>query len=356
MGRTIGMLFFSAFAAAGIFCGAITIRSLWQWLDSSNWQSVRATAELLQVDENDTSDGTSYRVLCRYRYRVGTREFVGDRVSFFDVGSGDPDYARNLHRRLFQDNEVGKLQCFVDMSNPSQAVLDRTIRSGLIGATLIFLITHGTIGVGGLAYLWGAKPPRQIDGRWRIVSDHAGTRFAFVCLLILHSITGITAFLVAILGFAGGQWVAILPASLAILAGAIGYGCYRYAFVSHPMTARLLLAAKDDVDPRMRLELLGRVPAPIDFEVRWAVPPADAQQVGAEDVTGEALSVTDVDASVSENPTTIDFLPPKIDPRMLQSSGQGHPSTVKLEIVGRLGTRGYSDTFKLSGELLQTLD
>ncbi|QDT03389.1 hypothetical protein K227x_17710 [Rubripirellula lacrimiformis] len=346
MQRTGGLFFFGIFAIAGLAIGGMSIRSLGLWFGSLDWPSVPATAEVLRVDSNHSGNETSYRLECRYRYRFGAQQFVSERVSFFEIGTNSDSYPRALHRRLSALNDVGRMTCFVNPTDPSQAVLDRTVRSGLMGMTLLFLITHGSVGVAGLGYLSAARPPRKIDGQIHIVSDHAGWRRSAAWLIWLHCIAFLTASLIAILGMMAGQWEAIVPLVMAILAATAIWFCARYTRKKHPWAGQLILPETIQDESKLRLRMPRSAKDPIELEARWSLPAADKLHQGVAPIEGPAVSID----SKSFDHGTITFASP-VMPSPSDDELDAIPRNRCMEFVGMIGNRGYRDTFTVPASI-----
>ncbi|TWU55783.1 DUF3592 domain-containing protein [Rubripirellula reticaptiva] len=363
MQRTVGLCFFGIFAIAGLFLGGITLRGLAEWFGGLHWQSVPATAEMLEVDEHRDSDGASYRLKCRYRYQFGARDFISERVSFFEMGSSSDKYPRQLYRELSQANQAGSMTCLVNPSNPSEAVLDGRIQSGSLGFALLFLVTHGSVGIAGLGYLSAAAPPKVVRGRWRLVSKHAGTRRAWLWILILHLVSFATAVTIAMVGIGAGQWGAIVSMVLAAISAVFIFFGWRYAFVTQRRVGTLWLPS--DIDDTMGLKVAGGlasgVPSDaVDLEVRWAIPPSDKMQTGAEnkDLPSETVSLKLGSCRVEGE--LIEFAVPELPkPARLstqasatqaQVTQQATPSGILLEVIGTIGGRGYRDSFDVDGD------
>ncbi|MGB7328895.1 MAG: DUF3592 domain-containing protein [Rubripirellula sp.] len=363
MQRTVGLCFFGIFAIAGLFLGGLTLRGLTQWFGGLRWQTVPATAEMLEVDVHRDSEGHSYRLKCRYRYKFGAQEFVSERVSFFEMGSNSDKYPRQLHRELSQANQAGSMTCLVNPSDPSQAVLDGRIQSGTLGFTLLFLITHGSVGIAGLGYLSAAAPPKIVRGRYRLVSKHAGTRRAWLWISILHLVSFTTAVTIAILGIGAGQWGAVVSMVLAAISGVFIYFGWRYAFVTQRRVGTLWL-------PSDAVETLGlKVPGgmdpgtssdAVDLEVRWAIPPSDQMQTGAENTELPSESVSSQLGSCRIEGDAIEFAVPELpkparQATQAQTTDQVTSPEILLEVIGTVGGRGYRDSFAIDGEALDRI-
>ncbi len=152
MGKLIGILFFGVFAAAGIgffLYGATPMIS--GWWSAKSWEP--AQAELLEYDlkSSHSDDTTTYKVTARYRYDYFGQSYVGDRVGFAGGSDNIGSYHHDLNRTLSRVRGGSQaLNIWVNPNEPSEAVIDRDMRWGLLAFKSLFLFLFGGIGLGGL--------------------------------------------------------------------------------------------------------------------------------------------------------------------------------------------------------------
>jgi ankyrin repeat protein len=158
MKSKIGVLIFSGlfmlgFGGFGIFVGA---NQLWQHasgaLRAMRMVSVEATVDVATLNESRASKGgTVYRVDTKYRYKYDREEFVSSRVGFGSLNMSDSNlgFHRGWVQRLEQAQSSGKkIEAWVDPSEPTYAVLDKTIRWTTVFFMLPFAILFPAIGIG----------------------------------------------------------------------------------------------------------------------------------------------------------------------------------------------------------------
>lgn len=139
-----GAVFF--FAGVGIFLwGLMSVYGSYQ---ASNWQPVEAT--ILQVEQviSRGDDSTTYGVNGSYRYQYRGQTYTSSQLNFHsgtdNIGSYQQDFYRKLKR--VKDNQR-TITAYVNPDNPNEAVIDKSIRWGMLGFQSIFLFVFGGAGL-----------------------------------------------------------------------------------------------------------------------------------------------------------------------------------------------------------------
>ena len=130
-----GLLFATIGLAAFWF---ITLQPLLRMWASADWAPVECEVVSSELGRKSDSDGTTFRVLVRYRYRWEGREWESDRYGFSE---GYTNVGVKAMRAAVAAHPSGlRTVCYVDPEEPSFAVLSREISSGVwFGAlTLLF--------------------------------------------------------------------------------------------------------------------------------------------------------------------------------------------------------------------------
>ena len=147
--RSLGCLclFALPFAGVGVFMGYLTVATLVEWVSMRSW--VRVDAEIVSVNlqQNSGSDSTTYEVTASYRYVYDGQEYTGSRVALHAGSDNIGDYHQNTYREL-SGYRGETFRCFVDPSSPTEAVLYRDLRYGLVGFYLLFVVLFGGAGFG----------------------------------------------------------------------------------------------------------------------------------------------------------------------------------------------------------------
>ena len=102
---------------------------LWliRWrLRARSWQVVAGRLLNKEIQSVDTSGDVSHVTVARYQYRVGGRDFIGERLRFDGQGGSKHTTAEVLFRRLPGVGEA--VDVWFDPAEPERAVLDPTLR------------------------------------------------------------------------------------------------------------------------------------------------------------------------------------------------------------------------------------
>ena len=158
-------IFFGFFAVIGgtVFT-FISLRPALLMLSAHDWPTVPCEIVRSGVKAHTGNKGTTYSVEILYRYKIEAREVYADRFDFIQ-GSSSGQSGKNAIVRRFPAG--GRAACFVNPSDPTDAVLDRGFRPvmwfGLV--PLVFLV----IGLTGIA-----STLRRAGGQMRPLEDDDG--------------------------------------------------------------------------------------------------------------------------------------------------------------------------------------
>lgn len=157
-------LFALPFAAVGVGMLLLSVLpTLYDWSRMQFWQPVNATLLAASLNSSRSSKSTSYHVTARYRYTVAGQVYEGERVAISGGGDNVGDFQEALGERLEQALRAGQpVQVWVNPSHPADAVIDRSLRPGLLAFKMVFVVLFGGVGVGLLVFvLRGGKPLNQ---------------------------------------------------------------------------------------------------------------------------------------------------------------------------------------------------
>lgn len=146
------LLFALGFGAGGIFGGVLPLgeilRNAWA---SRSWQPVQAV--VLQAELETGRKGTA-QVHAHYRYQFDGRSYEGTRVGTAGGGSDNVGtWHRDWFHRLDNAKDAGRtVTAWVDPARPYRALLDRSVRWGMVAFHIPFAILFTGIG---LAATWG---------------------------------------------------------------------------------------------------------------------------------------------------------------------------------------------------------
>ena len=158
-------LFALPFAAVGVGMLLLSVLpTLYDWARMQWWQPVPATVVAARLETSRSSKSSSYTVKATYRYQVAGREYQGERVAISGGGDNVGDFQEALGARLEQALRDGApVQVWVSPSDPADAVIDRSLRPGLLALKMVFVMVFGGVGVGLLVYV--LRPTRAPQGR-----------------------------------------------------------------------------------------------------------------------------------------------------------------------------------------------
>jgi len=152
MAKLFGILFCGVFAAAGIGLFVSSgLPMISGWMQAKSWHQVQA--ELIDHDlaSHRGDDSTTYEVSARYRYDYLGQRFNATKVSFSSGADNIGSYHQDMNDRLSQVARGAKpLMVWVNPDKPSEAVIDREMRWGLLAFKSLFLFLFGGFGLGGL--------------------------------------------------------------------------------------------------------------------------------------------------------------------------------------------------------------
>ena len=124
-------------------------------------------------ESHSGDDSYTYEAYADYTYEFGGRQYSNDRVGIAGGADNIGDYQQDLGRQLSAAHSRGEtVTVYVDPDEPSEAILDRSVRWGLIGFKSIFLFTFGGIGLGLIIFVFRAakekdpSDPRYRDAPW----------------------------------------------------------------------------------------------------------------------------------------------------------------------------------------------
>lgn len=160
-GRILVSLFALPFFSVGVWM-------LWSVSSTLNEaQQMRAwvpvDARILSAGYTTSSgDSDTYEVYAEYTYSYGGAYYTADRVTLSGGGDNIGDYQMDMGNRLSALMSRGEtVAVYVDSEQPQMAIVDRSIRWGLIGFKSIFIFVFGGVGLFLLIAAWRA--PREKD-------------------------------------------------------------------------------------------------------------------------------------------------------------------------------------------------
>lgn len=129
------------------------------WSRMRSWQPVQATVISAGLETSRGSKSTtSYKAIASYRYQVAGREYLGQRIAIDTSADNTGDFQTQMALRLEDARQSGRpVQAWVNPANPGEAVIDRSLRTGLLAIKLVFSVLMGALGLGILLKAWRAS-------------------------------------------------------------------------------------------------------------------------------------------------------------------------------------------------------
>lgn len=161
-GRIILFLFALPFFGVGVWMLWSIGNSLIDAWDMQSWQSTEARLVEAGYHTHAGDDSDTYEAYATYTYEYQGQMFTNDRVALAAGADNVGEYQRNMGRRLSSASSRGEpITIFFDPEHPADAIIDRSLRWGLIGFKSIFLFVFGGAGLGML--IWTFKAPKEKD-------------------------------------------------------------------------------------------------------------------------------------------------------------------------------------------------
>ena len=148
-------LFALPFAAVGVVALYLTLDNLWSWARMSRWEAVPAQLKSLDLATHNGDKSTTYEVRATYRYSLSGREYTGDRVAINRMADNIGSFQRDLYSALEAARQRGgRVEAYVDPSNPASATLNRDLRGLLVLFESVFALVFGGVG---FALIFGVR-------------------------------------------------------------------------------------------------------------------------------------------------------------------------------------------------------
>ncbi len=167
--RWLLTLFALPFAGVGVGMLLLSVLpTLYDWTRMQSWQPVEATLLAASLDEH-SGDSSTYSVSARYRFEVAGRVLEGQRVAISEGADNIGRFQQHLGTRLQQALARGEtVRAWVNPANPADAVIDRSLRGGLLAFKMVFVLLFGGFGLGLILFTWrspvAAIPPGKNAG------------------------------------------------------------------------------------------------------------------------------------------------------------------------------------------------
>ena len=177
-GRIFITLFALPFFGVGVWMLWSVSSTLYDAWEMRGWQPTEARLLGAGYNTHSGDDSNTYEAYASYTYTYFAQTYTGDRVSLSsgadNIGDHQQDTGRQLSAAMSRNATI---TVWVNPDNPSEAIIDREIRWGLIGFKSIFLFVFGGVGLGLMIFVWRAPKekdksrPEYQDAPWLLNND-----------------------------------------------------------------------------------------------------------------------------------------------------------------------------------------
>lgn len=146
-GTTAFGLLFAAVGLGVLLFGVVP--QVYDWARMQRWQPVQATLLSAQLTTSSSRKSTIYGVSASYRYQVAGQSYQGQRVAISGGHDNIGDFQQVLGHTLVSAYRDGRtVTAWVNPSDAHEAVLDRSLRPGLLAFQGVFVLVFGGVGFG----------------------------------------------------------------------------------------------------------------------------------------------------------------------------------------------------------------
>lgn len=154
-GKLLMTLFGLPFAGFGSFMGYSAFDDISDAIRMQSWDEVPAQLQDAGYRTSRGDDADTYEAYASYTYDYGGQNYSGSRVAIAGGADNIGSFQRSLGSRLKRAKQSGQpISVFVNPDKPAEAIVDRSLRGGMIGFKSIFIVLFGGIGFALLIYVW----------------------------------------------------------------------------------------------------------------------------------------------------------------------------------------------------------
>ncbi len=163
-GKIFSLLFALPFFGVGVWMAYSISANLIDASVMKQWEPVQAMLQRAGYERHPGDDSDTYEAYAQYTYEYGGEIHTGTRVAISGGADNIGDYQTNLGNRLSQAMNRGKtVTVYVNPDNPEAAIVDRSVRWGLLGFKSIFLFVFGGIGLGLIIFILRAPKEKDLN-------------------------------------------------------------------------------------------------------------------------------------------------------------------------------------------------
>lgn len=169
-GKSFLILFALPFFGVGVWTLISISGHVFDAWQMRSWEPVQAHLNNAGYETHAGDDSSAYEAFAVYEYRYRGQEYTNDRVAIAGGADNIGDYQTDLGRRLSRAWSRGEqIEVYVNPDAPTDSVIDRDLRWGLIGFKAIFLLAFGGVGLGLIVLV--LRAPGPLDATIAIYSE-----------------------------------------------------------------------------------------------------------------------------------------------------------------------------------------
>ena len=152
------------FFGVGVWMGYSAGSNLVDAWQMRQWVAIEGFLLRGGYETHSGDDSDTYKAYADYTYHYGGQKFSNDRVAIAGGADNISDYQQDMGRRLSGIQNRGEsLVIYVNPDRPSDSIIDRSIRWGMIGFKSIFLFTFGGVGLGLMIFVLRAPQEKDLS-------------------------------------------------------------------------------------------------------------------------------------------------------------------------------------------------
>lgn len=158
--RSWGLVLFGLpfFAVGAGFLLLSVLPTLYDGWRMTSWAQTSATLDSATLTRSHSDGSTTYGIEASYHYQVAAMGYQGARVAINRGNDNIGNFQQQLGLRLehLKRNNL-PVTVYYNPGDPAEAVLDRSLRWGLLGFNMLFVVLFGGAGLGLLFVGWRGK-------------------------------------------------------------------------------------------------------------------------------------------------------------------------------------------------------
>jgi hypothetical protein len=145
----------TVFTVVGLGMGVWLANDLVTAHKMQSWEETPATIIQAKLEVTPDMEGNqpTYKATAEYKYRYGSTEYTGNRVSIHRGSDNLGSFQKDVHRQLSGYQSSGRpFRCYVNPANPAESILFRDVRWESIGLWAVVTVVFGGAGIGMLVF------------------------------------------------------------------------------------------------------------------------------------------------------------------------------------------------------------